>query len=240
MSQKSVLTPESLKEVPLFQGMTTEQLNRIIPLLRPRLFQADDVLLQPNRPSSEAFIIVNGTVRVVHEPGEGKRVILAILGKGQILGEMNFMDSQGPSASVIAQELTRTLAINREAFWQCLRDIPTMSYELAEILSRRMRVANAHIAAMATLDVRQRIARHLITFAEEYGEQTIDGGVRIPFRLTQQDLADLVGATRIHVNMVLSNWKKGRYYSTDADGRITLYEMDKVRNLLPTEDEEEE
>ncbi len=239
MSHLPSLTPESLKEVPLFQGMTAEQLHQIIPLLRPRLFQTDDILLQTNRPGEEAFLIVSGTVRVIHEPGEGKRVILAILGKGQLVGEMSFMDSQGHSASVIAQETTRTLSINRDAFWRCLREIPTMSYELAEVLSRRVRVANAHIAAMATLDVRQRIARHLITFAEEYGEQTGDGGIRIPFRLTQQDLADLVGATRIHVNMVLSNWKKGRYYSTDADGRITLYQLDKIRNLLPAEDEEE-
>ena len=83
-----------------------------------------------------------------------------------------------------------------------------MTFNLAGILSRRLRLSNAHVVALATLDIERRLADQLLTLAEEYGEATPDGGCRIPFRLTQGDLAALVGASRVRVNQILVGWKQ--------------------------------
>ena len=232
MNVEKALTLESVRHVSLFQGLTAEQLTGLLPLLHPRLFAPEDALLHADRAGDEVFILRSGTVRVFHEEESGAKVVLAVLGKGELVGEMSVVDGRGRSASVVAQEETRTLAMNRDDFWRCLRTLPTMAYELARLLSRRVRIANARLQAMATMDVRQRVAWYLSAFADEYGEP-VEGGVCIPFRLTQQDIADMVGATRIHVNQVLGAWKKSDWYRTDSNGRIVLIEPEKIRALLP-------
>src|SRR4051812_11138332 len=118
MMLEKTLTPDTLRHVALFQGLTAEQLNGLIPLLHPRLFALDDALLHAARPGDEVFILRSGTVRVFHEEESGAKVVLAVLGKGELVGEMSVVDGRGRSASVIAQEETRTLAMNRDDFWR--------------------------------------------------------------------------------------------------------------------------
>ena len=90
-------------------------------------------------------------------------------------------------------EQTTLAWLTHADFWTCLRSMPTMAFNLAGILSRRLRLSNAHVAALATLDIEGRLADQLLALCEEYGEATPVGGCRIPFRLTQGDLAALVG-----------------------------------------------
>jgi CRP/FNR family cyclic AMP-dependent transcriptional regulator len=90
------------------------------------------------------------------------------------------------------------------------------------LLARRLRLANAQLQAMATLDVHGRVARQLLALADELGEEVTDGGVRIPLRITQSDLAALVGATRVRVNEVLVGFTRRRHVAVDLHHRITI------------------
>jgi CRP/FNR family cyclic AMP-dependent transcriptional regulator len=107
-------------------------------------------------------------------------------------------------------------------FWNCLRSIPTMAFNLAGIHSRRLRLSNAHVVALATLDIEGRLADQLLALGDEYGEATANDGCRIPFRLTQGDLAALVGASRVRVNQILVNWKQNNFLAVDGQHVVTL------------------
>jgi CRP-like cAMP-binding protein len=110
-----------------------------------------------------------------------------------------------------------------------MQTMPLLGYNVASILARRLRLATAQIQSYATLDADGRVARQLLALAQEYGRKDENGGVLIPLHLTQTDLADLVGASRVRVNRVLMEFKKRNYLSVDASHRITLHNSEALR-----------
>jgi len=111
--------------------------------------------------------------------------------------------------------------------------MPTMTYNLAGIHSWRLRLSNSHVVALATLDIEGRLAYQLLALSDEYGEATPDGGCRIPFRLTQGDLAALVGASRVRVNQILVSWKQKGFLTVDGRHVVTLLNRDALAEMVP-------
>jgi CRP/FNR family cyclic AMP-dependent transcriptional regulator len=111
--------------------------------------------------------------------------------------------------------------------------MPTMTFNLAGILSRRLRHSNAHVVGLATLDVEGRLADQLLALSEEYGEATANGGCQIPFRLTQGDLAALVGASRVRVNQILVGWKQRGLLTVDGRHVVTLLDRRALAEMVP-------
>jgi len=156
---------------------------------------------------------------------DGSEVILAFLGPGDTFGEMSMVDTAGRSANVIALEECNCLIMDRNAFYQCLKSMKGLSYNLVRLLSRRLRLANEQIQALSTLDVRGRVARQLLAFAQQYGEADPSNNVRIPLRLTQTDVAALVGASRERVNQVIVDFKDSGFISVDPSHRFTVHDV---------------
>ena len=115
--------------------------------------------------------------------------------------------------------------MNRLAFGECLRAMPHLSYNLVQLLTRRLRLANEQIKALSTLDVRGRVARQILAFAQQYGREDAEDGVRIPLRLTQSDVAALVGASRERVNQVIVDFKESGFISVDPRHHITVHDQ---------------
>ena len=113
------------------------------------------------------------------------------------------------------------LWVDRTTFRSGVEASPVLARNLADSLSRRVRLANAHLLSLATLDVPGRVASQILSLSREYGEGTPDG-VRIPIRLTQSDLAELVGASRVRVNQALGYLRKRQAISVDEGGRISV------------------
>jgi CRP/FNR family cyclic AMP-dependent transcriptional regulator len=212
-----------LADVALFEGLNQKQWNRLNEYLYGRVFQAGTNIITAEQPGEVVYVILRGAVKIYQDQADGTRVILALLGPGDIVGEMSLIDSAGRSANVITVEDSHLLWMERRAFQHCLKTIPEMNANLVRILSRRVRLANEQIQALASLDVYGRVARQFLAFAEKYGEAGDDGNILIPFRLTQGDLAELVGASRKRVNQVVVSFKKQRLVSVDTDGYITVH-----------------
>jgi CRP/FNR family cyclic AMP-dependent transcriptional regulator len=217
-------TSTSLEDIALFRNLEPEDRTRIEDLFHETTFPAGTNVLRHEQPGEVVYVVVAGTVKIHVIQPDGREVILAILGKGEVVGEMSVVDSLGRSATVSAMEDCVLAWIDRESFWRCLRSMPAMTYNLVEILSRRLRLANTQMQSLAVLDVDGRVARQLVAFAREYGQSAGDGNVRIPLRLTQADLASLVGASRVRVNQVLGTYKRLGYLSADRMHRITLHD----------------
>jgi CRP/FNR family cyclic AMP-dependent transcriptional regulator len=212
----------TLAEVPLFRGLTAGQLAELDALLHRKSFPAGTQIITAGQPGDIAYVMFKGSVKVYAEQPDGSEVILAILGPGEVMGEMSLVDSLGRSATVVTLEESNLLWMDRATFWTNLRRMPTMTYNLVDILSRRLRLANVHAQSLASLDVPGRVAGQLLAFAQEYGESVPDGGILIPLRLIQSDLASLVGASRVRVNQALGFYKRRNYLSVGPDHRITI------------------
>ncbi len=226
--------PDELEQVALFHGLAQPELTRIAELLHCEWYPRGRQIMARDQPGDMVCVILGGAVKVMMEREDGGRVILAILTAGEVVGEMSAVDHLRRSAKVVAQEDSTLLWIDRAAFLACLRSIPEMSLNLAGILSRRLRVADARIEMLATEDVAGRLARQLLVLAAEYGRQGFEGGTLIPFRLTQTDLAALVGCSRVRLNHVLVVWKARDYVRVDEDYRVTIVRQDALARFART------
>jgi CRP/FNR family cyclic AMP-dependent transcriptional regulator len=208
--------------MPVFDGLSASELARMAGYLHMREVPANTSIFAVDQPGELVYMIRAGTVKVHVEQADGSDVILAILGPGEILGEISLIDRLGRSANAVTMERTSLAWMDYATFTDCLQTMSSLAHNIVNILSRRLRLANAHIESLTTEDVSGRVARQLLALAQEYGEPAGEGSVRIPLRLTQGDFAGLIGATRVRVNQVLVAFKERNYISADHHFRITV------------------
>jgi len=229
MAAADKVDPAALEGIALFRGLTSDQLAAVARRLRPLKVPAHRDIMMSDQPGEAVYIILSGTLKVHAEQPGGRDVVLSLLGPGQTVGEMSIIDNVGRSASVLALEDTTLLWMDRAGFLECLSTIPAMAINLLRILSQRLRLANAQIASLATLDVYDRVARQLLALADEYGRRDRDGETHIPLSLTQSDLADTVGASRVRVNQVLMEFRQRGYISVDQGHHVTIRDPQSLR-----------
>ena len=209
-----------LSYIQLFEGLTPMQLDWVAHRAHRRIFEAGRNVMTIEQPGEAVYIILHGTVKIHIEQSE-RDVILAILGSGDMLGEMSLIDSVGRSASAVTLESSLMLWMDKVTFNYILDNFPPVARNLVKIMSARVRLSDQLIQALATLDVNGRVARQLLAFAEKYGLEK-DGGTQISIVLTQGDIADLVGASRKRVNQAMVLFKEQKLIDTDAEGRIAI------------------
>lgn len=217
-----------LGKLELFQGLTPDQLAELNGLLRSSAVQTGTHFITADQPGEVVYVILEGTVKIYVTQADGREVILAFLGPGDTVGEMSLVDSSGRSANVVTTEPSRLLWMDRASFQGALRTLSPLANNLVRLLANRLRFANEQIQALCTLDVPGRVARQILAMADRYGSQQAGGEVRIPLRLTQSDLAELVGASRERVNQVIVEFKQKGYISVDPDHRIRVRDRQKL------------
>ena len=148
------------------------------------------------------FIILIGTIKITRVNDEGKEVILALLGPGEIFGEMAILDGEARSANALAQEDCELLAIQKSEFLNLLRRNFKISFALMRELAKRLRKSDQQIEALSLSDAEHRIGVSVLNLAEDMGvirkgQVTIE---KLPF---QQDIANMSGTSRETVSRVL-------------------------------------
>jgi CRP/FNR family cyclic AMP-dependent transcriptional regulator len=220
--------PALLQRQFLFEGLSERQLAWLAERLHSTTFPAGANIMTAEQPGEVVYFIQRGTVKIHVAQTGGADVVLAILGQGDTVGEMSLIDSAGRSASVLTLEETTAWWMDRETFQAALHDIPGLALNLVRTLAARVRLVNELVQALATLDVYGRVARQLLAFADKYGAEDAPGSTLIPIRLTQGDIADLVGASRKRVNQVMVSFRQLGLISTNAGGQITVHRREEL------------
>jgi len=215
------IEPSALAEIPLFQNLPQDRLKRLTEILRKKTVPSGTNMITAKQPGEVVYVVLEGTVKILIEQMDGREVILAFLGAGDTVGEMSLVDSSGRSANVMTMEKCTLLWMDRATFQDLLRNVPEFAQNLVKLLAGRLRMANEQIQSLSSLDVAGRLARQILAFAERYGRPD-EGGTRIPLRLTQSDLAELVGASRERVNQVMVEFRQKGYLSVDSTHRILV------------------
>ena len=219
----AVIVAEALARIPLFEGLPSSEISRLLEHLHERTFPAGASVLIAEQPGEAVYVILSGSVKILAIRPDGTEVVLAVLGAGETLGEMSAADSLGRSANVVTLEETTLLWMDRRTFGASVASSTSLSRNLTKILSKRVRLANARLISLASLDVPGRVASQLLSLVREYGQES-EEGMRIPMRLTQADLAALVGASRVSVNQALGQFRKRGAISIGKDGRLSVHD----------------
>ena len=196
-----------LQQVELFQGLSTEELSALASSSTSRSFPKNTVVIHENDPADSLFIIESGKVKVYCSDKNGKEFIMNTQGAGDYFGELALLDDSARSASVRTVEKSSFCIIFKDDFNQVLDDHPNIARKLIRNLSSRVRKLTADVKSLALQDVYGRVANVLMDLAEERG----DGTLFIPEKLTQQDIADRVGASREMVARILKDLTIGDY-----------------------------
>jgi CRP/FNR family transcriptional regulator, cyclic AMP receptor protein len=226
----AVQDPTTLRQVPLFADMVTPELAVLNRLMRQHVLPAGARILMTDQLEDTAYVVRTGVVKVVVEQADGTELILAILGPGDVIGALTIGESPDGAHSILSLDQTNLFWIDRKEFEKCVRTMPALSANLSTVLARRVQLANDRIEALAGIDVRSRLVRHLLLLAREYGEPA-DEAVRIPLRLTQGDLAHLVGASRARVNQAVTELRRRGALGSSGNHCLLISDMATLERL---------
>ncbi|HEY9224768.1 MAG TPA: Crp/Fnr family transcriptional regulator [Variovorax sp.] len=209
---------ELLRRVPLFAALTPTQSASIADAIVKKRFKRAEVIVEQGKKTDALYIILTGRARVMSTDSRGREVILATLQPGDYIGEMSLIDDEPHSATVRTEIQTDVLTLDREAFSRCLPENSSMSYNIMRGLVQRLRHADRKIESLALMDVYGRVARSLIEFAVDDGQ----GNLKIRDKISRQDLAKMVGASREMVSRVMKDLEERGFVQTQADGSMLV------------------
>jgi CRP-like cAMP-binding protein len=151
------------------------------------------------------------------------------MGPGEVFGEVAVLDGEPRSATITALEPCELVIIQRNDFFHFLERAPQAAIKLLEVLARRLRRLSERVEDTAFLDVPGRLAKQLVRLAERYGQKEGEG-VCIELKLSQQELGDLVGATRESVNKQLRAWVAEAIVE-QSRGKIVILDLEALRDM---------
>jgi CRP/FNR family transcriptional regulator, cyclic AMP receptor protein len=208
-----------IRRVPLFSLLTNEQAGAIADSVVKRRFRRGEIIVEHGKKTNSLFILLTGRARVLSADARGREVILAVLQPGNYVGEMSLIDNEPHSATVRAEVQTDMLILGRAEFARCLPENSSLSYAIMRGLVQRLRSADRQIESLALLDVYGRVARSLLDMAEDDGENKI-----IRNKVSRQDLAKIVGASREMVSRVMKDLEDRGIVETLENGAVIIKE----------------
>jgi len=191
----------------LLHHLPVETLETLSRYARLQKFAKGDVIVQKGAAGSGMMAVVDGRVKISTVSPEGKEVILDFINPGEVFGEIALLDSRERTADAIAMEACQVMVLERRDFLPFLERHPHTCIKLLSVLCGRLRHTNQLIEDSLFLNVEARFAKRLLGFARQYGESRPEG-ILIQLKLSQQEIAALIGVTRESVNKQLSAWQE--------------------------------
>ena len=196
-----------IRRVPLFSMLTDAQAVTVADGVVKRRFKRGEMIVEQGKKTNALFILLNGRARVVSTDSRGREVILATLQPGDHIGEMSLIDNEPHSATVRAEVQTDVLMLGRNEFARCLPENSSMAYAVMRGLVQRLRHADRKIESLALLE-----------FAVDGG----DGERIVRDKISRQDIAKMVGASREMVSRVMKDLEERGYIQTLDNGSVVI------------------
>ncbi|PZM86186.1 MAG: hypothetical protein DKT66_01970 [Candidatus Melainabacteria bacterium] len=219
----------SIRQSDLFESFNPVELGRLLGILEELELPKHHMVFSPGAPSEAIYFIEKGRVRLTRLSPEGKTVILALLGPGDLIGEASWESGEHDSYAETLEE-SRIYQISREAFQNFIRENPEFGLRLIQIIGGRLKQAQARIEDLVFRQVPSRVARLLVTLAESHGKVT-PNGIRVEFPLTHQEIADLVGSSRVTVTQILNRFRSSQWIDIESK-RVTIHNLDALEEMV--------
>ncbi len=216
-----------LAKFSLFDCLTELEFEILIPLLEIRTFNAGVVVIERGKSGSGLLLLVEGSVKIfLGESGAShgldSEVLITTCGPGEALGEIDIVDGRGHTASVATREKSSFLWLSPENFWHCHDSIPRLGRNLSRILAGRLRLATISHDVYASMPLLGRVAFQLLRLANDCGVHQPNGSVMLPVKISQNEMASLVGSSRECVNRIIVDFKKQGYIEAKRGCHILI------------------
>lgn len=196
---------EAVLSAPLFAGLDPAVARSVIESLESIPVPRGDVLFHEGEPGDCLYVIRTGKVKLGRRSADGRENLLAVLGPGELLGELSLFDPGLRTATATAISDVVVLQMGHDELMKWLATTPAVAEHLLRALARRMRRTNEALADLVFSDVPGRVAKALLELSAKFGHPAPDG-IRVSHGLTQEELAQLVGASRETVNKALADF----------------------------------
>jgi CRP-like cAMP-binding protein len=196
------MTPQDLlRRHPFFSALSARDAQELSKRTRSRRVAAGHVLFQQGDAGDGLYGILAGRVAFTVDSVNGKGLILNVLGPGEFFGEIALLDGQGRTATAVARDACHLLFIARKEFMAFFGDRPEAMSRIIELLCARLRRSTEYIADTAFLDLSTRLAKQLVTLAQDDGSSP-----QAAVRISHAELAAMLGVSRERVSMQLAAW----------------------------------
>ncbi|NCN69992.1 MAG: Crp/Fnr family transcriptional regulator [Betaproteobacteria bacterium] len=216
----AVSNHDLLRRVPVFAALTDHQMNQLAGAVTKRRVQRGELIVEQGKKSHALYVILSGRARVVMTDRRAREVILDMIAPGDYVGELSLIDGKSHSANVQAEVQCDLLVLDHQDFNRCLSENHAMALAVIKGLAQRLRKADEKIGSLALMDVYSRVTKVLMGMSKPAGSKQL----LITEKITRQDIAKMVGASREMVSRVMRDFEEQGFIKTHEDGAVELVE----------------
>ncbi|GAA1999045.1 Crp/Fnr family transcriptional regulator [Brevibacterium samyangense] len=218
---------EVVRNATLFAGLDDEATSALLKFMKPRSLRRGTVLFREGDEGDELYIVSSGKLKLGRESSDGRQNLLSVAGPGEIIGELALFDPGARSTTVTAVSQTELLSLKHEDFMTWLQERPQAAMNLLRALAQRLRKTNDTVGDLVFQDVPGRVAKALLDLSTRFGKPAPDG-VLVAHDLTQEELAQLVGASRETVNKALADFAGRGWLRLEARA-VVILDMNRLK-----------
>ena len=196
---------DTLAKAGIFQGVDADAVAALIKEMETLTFSRGTTIFDEGEPGDRLYIIVDGKVKLARHAPDGRENLLSVMGPSDMFGELSIFDPGPRTSSAVCVTEVTAATMDSQMLKQWITDHPEISQQLLRVLARRLRRTNASLADLIFTDVPGRVAKTLLQLANRFGTQE-GGALRVNHDLTQEEIAQLVGASRETVNKALATF----------------------------------
>ena len=206
---------EALSRASLFHGADAESVQALSAQFHIRNVRSGTVLFREGEPGELLYIVIAGKVKLGRRAPDGRENLIAVMGPSDQFGELSLLDPGPRTETATTVTHARLAELPQAALHQWVLERPQIATQLLQILARRLRRTDTMLTDLIFVDVRGRVAKQLLLLAQRFG--TREGGqLRVTHDLTQEELAQLVGASRETVNKALVDFARRGWIQLDG------------------------
>ncbi len=210
-----------VRRAPLFATLDDDSAREIMASMQAVRMERGDILFHEGDQGDRLYIITEGKVKLGCSSTDGRENLLAILGPSEMFGELTLFDPGSRTATATAVAETQLIGLGHEQLQQLLIEHPRIASTLLAALARRLRRTNENLADLVFTDVPGRVAKALLELSKRFG-RPVEDGILVAHDLTQEELAQLVGASRETVNKALADFATRGWLRLEARAVLLL------------------
>lgn len=216
-----------LKNVNLFHEMSAAEMAMVERTTVMKEIRRKEVVYLPGEPGDRVYVLKRGVVKIATLMEDGREMILALLRPGEVFGEESVLDGAPRDHMAEAYDDALICVIGRNDFMDMLKSHPDMAFKVTKLIGFRLRTFRARVESLLFKGAPARLAQILLDLSAEHGVRD-SAGILLPLKLSQQDLANLIGLTRESVNLALADFR--RRGLVEVEGRtIRILKPDELR-----------
>ncbi len=210
-----------MRNAPLFAALEEEEMAALQATMASTHLDRGEVLFREGQQGDRLYVIQSGKVKLGRTSTDGRENLVAILGPGEMFGELSLFDPGPRNATATAVADSELISLGHDSLRVFLHDRPAVAQSLLAALARRLRRTNDSLADLVFTDVPGRVAKALLDLSQRFGRPA-EEGILVAHDLTQEELAQLVGASRETVNKALADFATRGWLRLEARAVVLL------------------